>query len=471
MAFQADFFVLTKKRNSTMQPSGTGQYSLSVTLNDADTSLLSPSLRLRIPSDGILQCNYVHIIKFSRYYWIDDWTYNADGTWTANCSIDVLASWRNEIKSSSGYVDRAYIEGYVDTSIIDTLYPAKTSYVVRKTTIPTGFNPAPSGGTFLISVLSSQNPSVGPLAYYYMNSYQFGVLVANMLSVSNTTWSDIDTIDADVVKAIVNPMQYITRVMWLPFQHTVTMEDAIRLGGWDTGAYGHKTTDIMFRFRSQSAVSVPQPTGFKPYPPYSKYTFVSPVFGTFELDGTVLASNPSVNWEINVNAISGSATLVVTTPITTGGTTTNYELFRASTQLGVEIPMAQISTNYSGIAHGAASAINGAINAITNPVGAVAGIASGVLDAVTASMSPNVQSSGSLTGGFNIDVQSMWVESIHYATVLAAPTAFGYPVKSYVPLSGYSGYVKMVQTDFAAACTSTEKDAIIAYLESGVYLE
>lgn len=471
MAFQADFFTLTKKRNSTLVPSGTGSFSLSVTLNDGNTSLLSPSIRVVIPSDAILQCNYCHITKFNRYYYIDDWIYNADGTWTANCSVDELASWRTAIKASSGYVDRAYTEGYVDGDIIDTLYPAKTSYVVRKTTMTTGFNPAPSGGTFLIAVLSSVNPSVGPLSYYYMDSFQFGVLVSSMLSVSNPSWSSITTVDSDVLKAIINPMQYITRVMWLPFVHSVQMADAIKLGGWDTGASGHKTTDIMFRFRSQSAVSIPQPTGFKAYPPYSKYTFVSPVFGTFELDGTIIAKNPSINWEINVNAITGSATLVVTTPVTAAGSTTNYELFRSSTQLGVEIPMAQISTNYSGIARGAASAVNSAINAVTNPVGAVAGIASGVLDAVTASMAPNVQSSGSINGGFNIDAQEMWVESIHYSTVLPAPTEFGYPIKAYLSLSNYSGYVKLVHSDFSGACTSTEKDAIIGYLEGGAFLE
>lgn len=471
MAFQADFFTLTKKRNSTLQPAGTGSFSLSVTLNDASSSLLYPSIRLRIPSDAILQCNYVHITKFSRYYYIDDWSYNADGTWTASCSVDALASWRTAIKGSSGYVDRAYTTGYTDTGIIDTFYPARDNFVVRKTTITTGLNAVPSGGTFLISVLSKSSPTIGPVAYYYVNTAQMQTLVSNMLSTINSSWSSVDTLTSDVLKSFINPMQYITKVMWLPFSHSVSMTDGIYLGGWDTGASGHKTSDIMFSFRSQTAVSIPQPTGYNAYPPYSRYTFVSPVFGTFELDGTILAKNPSIHWEIDVNALSGSATLIVTTPVTVGSDTTRYELFRSSVQLGVEIPLSQISTNYAGIAKGVGSAISNVPGLFVNPTGAVAGIASGVMDAVSAALSPSVQSSGALTGGFNVDVNSMWIESIHYATVLPSPSAFGYPIKAYVPLSGYSGYVKLVQSDFSGACTATEKDTIINYLLEGVYLE
>lgn len=471
MAFQADFFTLTKKRNSTLQPAGTGSFSLSVTLNDTSSSLLYPAIRLRIPSDAILQCNYVHITKFSRYYYIDDWTYNADGTWTASCSVDVLASWRTAIKGSSGYVDRAYTDGYTDTGIMDIFYPARDNFVVRKTTITTGLNAVPSGGTFLISVLSKSSPTIGPLAYYYINTAQMQTLVSNMLSTIDSSWSSVDTLSSDVLKSFINPMQYITRVMWLPFAHSVTMDEKIYLGGWDTGAYGHKTSDVMFSFRSSAAVSIPQPTGYNAYPPYSRYTLVSPVFGTFELDGTIIAKNPSIHWEIDVNALSGSATLIITTPVTAGASTTRYELFRASVQLGVEIPLMQTSTNYAGIAKGIGSAVTSLMGITSNPAGALAGAASGVLDAVVEALSPSVQSSGALTGGFNVDVNSMSIESIHYATILQSPSTFGYPIKAYVPLSGYSGYVKLVRSDFSAACTAAEKDTIINYLLEGVYLE
>ena len=133
--------------------------------------------------------------------------------------------------------------------------------------------------------------------------------------------------------------------------------------------------------------------------------------------------------------------------------------------------MAQISTNYSGIVKGAGSVLGSVANVFTNPAGAFAGIAGGIMDAVTASLSPNVQSGGAVAGGFNIDVMSMYVESIHYSTVLESPTTYGYPIKAYEPLTGYSGYVILAYSDFNASCTSTEKDQIINYLESGVFLE
>lgn len=478
MAFQADFFVLTKKRNSTLQPSGTGQYSLSVTLNDADTSLLSPSLRLRIPSDGILLCNYVHIIKFRRYYWIDDWTYNADGTWTANCSIDVLASWKSNIISSPGYIGRAETASIQNAYALDTFYPSTNLHTTHRQTIDTGMSGSPTtGSTFVIGVISKDNPNLGAVSYYAIQRDQLGTLMSNMMATAGgtvTDWSNVNAITGDVLKTIVNPIQYIVSCKWFPFTiPNLIYNTAINLGGWSTGATGAKIGSMQRLLEGD--VTVASLPNFPEYPPYARYTFISPIFGSFELDGTILATNKRLHWRIDANIATGGAVLSVTSLREVGQDRYHYELFRSASMLAVDIPLTQLGTNYVGLAKTAIGTVAGAADWsswITSPGSQVANIANGLIDAATMAISPSVQSTGGSINGFIFDVGMMYVQQVRYATVSQSDETFGKPVKRYLSnLTNITGFVQYDVSLFNAACTSTEKDQVISMLEGGVYIE
>lgn len=477
MAFQADFFILTKKRNSTLQPSGTGHYSLSVTLNDSDTSLLSPSLRLCIPSDGILQCNYVHIIKFSRYYYIDDWTYNADGTWTANCSVDVLASWKTQIISSPGYVGRAENASIQNQYALDTYYPATNMHTTHRQTIDTGMSGTPLLGTFVIGVMSKDDPNLGAISYYAIQRDQLATMMSSMMATAGSTvqdWQNTDSITGDVLKTIVNPIQYITSCKWFPFSiPNLSYNTAINLGGWATGATGAKIGSMQRALYGDLTIS--SLPGFLDYPPYARYTFISPVFGTFDLDPTIIAQNKNITWTIDTNLATGGSVLTVKSYRTSGESRYLYELFRTSAMLAVDIPLTQLGTNYVGMAKTAISTVAGAAdwqNWITSPGSQVANIANGLIDAATMALSPSVQSTGGSINGFVFDVGMMYVQQVRYATVSQSDVTFGKPVKHYLSsLEGITGFVQYDVSLFNAACTSTEKDQVISMLEGGVYIE
>ena len=477
MAFQADFFQLQKKRNSTLQPSGTGLYSLSVTLNDADTSLLSPSLRLRIPSGAILQCNYVHIIKFNRYYWIDDWSYNADGTWTALCSIDVLASWKSAIISSPGYIGRAESASIQNADALDTFYPATNLHTTHRQTIDTGMSGTPLLGTFVLGVMSKDSPNLGAVSYYAVQRDQLGTLMSNMMATAGgtvTDWSNVDAITGDVLKTIVNPIQYIVSCKWFPFSiPNLSYNTAISLGGWATGATGAKIGSMQRLLEGDvTVVTLPN---FLEYPPYARYTFISPIFGSFELDGTILAKNKRLHWRIDANIATGGAVLSVTSLREVGEDRYHYELFRSAAMLAVDIPLTQLGTNYVGLAKNAIGTVAGAAdwtNWITSPGSQVANIANGLIDAATMAISPSVQSTGGSINGFIFDVGTMYIQQVRYATVSQSDVTFGKPVKRYLSnLTGISGFVQYDVSLFTAACTSTEKDQVISMLEGGVYIE
>ena len=162
MAIQATLYSMTKDRNSTAIPSG-GGWTMDIRLKDG-CSIIAPGVIFDFGLQGNPQeYNYLHIPDFGRYYWINDWTYDR-GLWIAGCTVDALASWRDEIGASSQYIARA--AAAFDGAISDSLYPSKTGPQI----VNTELQPSPgssywtsniNSGTFLV-LLAMLPPSWGP---------------------------------------------------------------------------------------------------------------------------------------------------------------------------------------------------------------------------------------------------------------------------------------------------------------------
>lgn len=61
-----------------------------------DSSVMNPVLKLQT-SSGVLNANYIWLEDFHRYYFINDWTVS-HGYITINCHVDVLMTYKTEIK-------------------------------------------------------------------------------------------------------------------------------------------------------------------------------------------------------------------------------------------------------------------------------------------------------------------------------------------------------------------------------------
>ena len=110
MSFNVLFGTVYKRHNSTFRgASGSHWLSLACTLKE-ECSINSPSLLVDIAGTQLAAngntLNHCYIAYFDRYYFIDNWTYER-GRWRADCSIDVLATWRDTIGNSSQYILRS----------------------------------------------------------------------------------------------------------------------------------------------------------------------------------------------------------------------------------------------------------------------------------------------------------------------------------------------------------------------------
>lgn len=69
-------------------------------------SLLDPVIELAGIDEYIDRINYIYIVEFGRYYYINSISSIRNGLWALNCHIDVLMSWKDQIKKLTAIVRR-----------------------------------------------------------------------------------------------------------------------------------------------------------------------------------------------------------------------------------------------------------------------------------------------------------------------------------------------------------------------------
>lgn len=110
----------TKRRNSTKRPSK--GILVNVNLKEG-CSHYNPSFILTTNPT-----NYSYLSWGTWYYYISDIVNTRNGVWTISCEIDVLATWKDDIKSTSAYV--LYSSSNYNTDLIDSrLSSAKNAII------------------------------------------------------------------------------------------------------------------------------------------------------------------------------------------------------------------------------------------------------------------------------------------------------------------------------------------------------
>ena len=430
---EASFVKFSKRPNSTKFPAPPFLGTVPVDINDGLTTITAPNIRVKNTRNGaLLEANYVYIAHFKRYYYINDWRYNSDGTWTASCSVDVLSSWRPQIKSSGGYCNRAYSltsnngspVPYHDETLVDDVYPARADFVeITSGLSSTPFRYEYDYGSFIMGVISTPRstlvpegtgtPTVGAVTYYWVAGSQMKNLVNRMTATSTSEWDDVNFIQGDIwssysniMKTAYNPLQYVVSCKWFPFQvpnAVLTDEEPIWLGGWNSHAVGNRLTQtwmnipntagttptpLYFNVVDVDEIYVPGQTydkeDFPPVSPYAAYSIVTP-WGTFDVDSghmaVLMRAGSAVNRRIEltftVDLISGNATMIARCKIDGMPVLTpswNPELFRREIYLALDIPITQIVYDTLSDIETGVSLATRALNDI--PAGVISGIKS-----------------------------------------------------------------------------------------------
>ena len=526
----ATLYKVSKKENSTYVPTANNSpLGLQIMINDGDSSILSPSIRITPPANTrVIDYNYLYIPDFGRYYYVNNWVWNADGTWTGFCSVDVLSTWKDRIIASPGYVGRAE-SPHVDPYIQDRFYISRNTPVTIRDNADTGFRAAPNLGTFLIGVSSAKdattgtgNGNLGGVAYYMLTSIEYQSLSQSLLGIYDSSGNQLATpawkiregssFKADAWQSLNNPIQYVISSKFYPtllFDPTGVREQIV-MGGWAAGGLGgHKLVRLYdetpwksIPISNVNQVGQYDPEDFPTYAPYANYILQTP-WGEYTLDPNIMSiilmrETPTLYWKLVYNFSNGTATLVVadsaaqTFPESVARSTT-HELIRTEIKVATDVALqatykddlftfhqvGNAMKGFFGIGSGIMSSIGGAMG------GSIGSIGSGVEKTMTSAIDTTNSIIDAVAGAektaqgttfteCNVTpvITQISVQQTRYSTVGRSPSMFGKPYKRPVSnLNGYTGFVQLDYSQFTAECTEIERSNVIKYLLGGVYIE
>ena len=463
--FTVNLYEMNKRENSTQRPSGNG-YVINCEAHEP-IDLMSPTFLINLSAP--FDYNYLYISIWDRYYWIDNWTYNK-GLWEAACSIDPLASWRNDIGNMTEYVLRSSDE--FDGGIVDTTYPltGEVDIVQNFATWSVEANPS---GCYVIGVVGAQ----GLTEYYWINDYEIDDFGAAMFG--NTLWTNIVADDPGVqqggvpsfMKAQFNPLQYVVSCMWFPFAlpHAGS-KSHVYFGYFDSGWGAYKLTRDSFNLFSDNIRLNEHPQAdargyYLDLAPYSRLRLSALPWGEIDLDTTkFFGVNSVIYLEAWVDPVTGSTKLYV---MNGAGDT----LITLVGQIGVPEQLSQVLKDNLATVTGGLSALAGAASAMAgNVMGGLATVASGIGNAISAQY-PDVSTTGTNGARIAVAPTNIYVTQTFQHIVEEDRQNHGRPLCQRRRLNTLPGYLMVSDPDVEIPATKAEIQKIKEYMVNGFFYE
>lgn len=427
----------TKRRNSTKRPSK--GILVNVNLKEG-CSHYNPSFILTTNPT-----NYSYLSWGTWYYYITDIVNTRNGVWTISCEIDVLASWKDDIKSTSAFV--LYSSSSYDIGIPDTRLSTKPNYIVKTNvvTYPIVGNPL-----YVVTYIGEDGASMKGITENSLTKLQ------SALSTNAFAELFVDSSKA-VSKMLSNTAQAITGCTYVPCCSTRGRPMNIVLaGGYNTGASGTLVNRHDFAITS---ISIPwnfSSGDFRNRSQYTSLLLLLPCYGYLQLNTDNYIGDSSITIDVFQDSATGTIAY-------------KGKDFYCVANMGCNV---QISTTTQGnLASGISSMASVGLQAFTNPIGAIGSL----FNTVTSSMATNVGSVGSygntiaMDSTLNIEIVVMSHDTNVEPSSMA--TNYGRPCNKVLSLSGLSGYVQTTNANVVTWAPKQYKDEIDSLLNGGVYLE
>ena len=215
MAYTINLYNFTKKVNSTKQPSGTGTPINNVLLKSG-TSIQNPIFTIN-GNNFSSMCNFNYLKFEANYYFIDDIKSVNNATVEITASLDVLATYKDDIGNYECVISRCNNASYYNLYDIDNIYQP-TNYIIAnfEESVNTNFSyNTASGGSVTMSYYGKEGA-------FAVNTSQVSTLISNLFD-NSTFW---DT----VASTLFQPSNYIANMIKLPFSFDSYGSASIQLG-------------------------------------------------------------------------------------------------------------------------------------------------------------------------------------------------------------------------------------------------
>lgn len=462
------FYNHSKRSNSTKLP--TGGTEIACVLKD-DCSVTSPLLELK--TDGYPTYNYAYISDFARYYYVSDWAFNR-GIWSCTLNVDVLTSWRADIRATTAFVEYSssnYSMDYTDDRIMST---QEKEISVSET--PASLSPFSSIGCYILSVISTDaNGYNGACAVYAMTQSQLAEFSATI-----TANSFLDGIWEGIKNSFNNPFEAIVSCRWIPFSvdslSGTTKNIVITYA--DSGVQGKLLTS---NFKSLGvSMNLPRlgtTASFLDVSPFVSATLYLPFIGTVPLDVDAYYKSNTFSVDMKCDVVTGD--IVYTLGSSFSAFTSTY-----SGNCSTPIPLSNNAPDSVGMIASTSGVIGGIVSTVSgiatkNPKLIAQGLGASGIATVGSLKSAEVhtQTNGALSSRIgskiSLTIKIVVMRSKVLETVQGAGriTTIGLPCYQTLKLSTLYGYCQCSGASVSAAATDTELDTINNLVNSGIYLE
>lgn len=460
MSFAVNFYTFSKRDNSTKQPTGTGTQLNCELLQPS--SIFTPYLELNSVIANPSSLNYAYIATYGRYYWVTDWTYDK-GFWICRLEVDVLATYKTQIGSSTQYVVRA--ASAYNLTITDTKYPALSYSQLTNVSFDSLHTSFTNGGSFVIGISNGSSVESAGITYYAVREFVMRQLMEFLFG---GTWMDATDITTQLQKELINPMQYIDSIRWYPFDipnsTSISLgSDTIKFGFWDsqiTAPVIDAADSIIPFAQSITIPSHPQASRgtYLNGSPYTRLLLDAYGFGQVPIDASIFAGSNTLTLGIAVDVISGVGKLMLY-----AGSSDPKMFYKQYAPIGVDMKISQAN---QGLISAPAQVMAGAASLA---YGNVLGFGAGVLSALE-SLMPQITSSGSVGSKAAYTNAPVLIIS-RYSLPAEDITNLGRPLCSAIQINTLSGYIQCENVELEIAATYNELTQIRSHLESGFFYE
>ena len=465
---------VSKRKNSTFRPAF--QTPVNVLLKEGTTDT-APQFLLN--ADQAPDANYA--IWGSWYYFIENIVYERNNLYRIICSLDVLATYKNQIAATTAFV--AYDDS-ANTELVDNRLSLKTT----KTVSNSGrvyFDTLGSGACIIVT-LTGKNTAA---------AYAMDVSTASSLLDSITNWLDqanvlpippvqtfpdvmsaIQVLCENLVKvgrqliATGRAPQSIQSAVAVPYPvgEVFGSSHRVYLGDYDTGISA-KRVMLTASISDEAAVSIPwQATDWRRNAPYHEIYLYLPYVGVVQLSPSDLIGVNEIWVQSQTHCISGDTIIRVNA----GGDVLMQYSVKLATPYAIGssnvTPMQGAMTILSAVGGAAAVAGSGGAAAIAAGSGAIAGIMN--------NLQPTLSTVGGAVGGASILSTLAFAQIItifHDTNVEPSSVsgAIGTPTMAAKSLGSVSGYCECRCASVSAPAERAVLDQINAYLNSGFFME
>lgn len=482
----------SKALNSTKRATDFANYDCVL---KSGTSVTNPVITLSvadnvIPSIATAKCAY--IAAFGRYYFIHNVVVRNDGLLDVHLSVDVLATYKTNILSSSQYISRCSVGGS------KFLYDETWTHAENTFTMGEQDFSIPlfsSTGSYVLQTIGSgANGAAGSNSAYAVSASTLNNMLSSLFN------SDFygDGIVDDNVKTYFNPFQYITSCRWFPMDLTSMGTSTPIKFGWWTSPYSGAALSGNSINRVVDIV-MPAALNWTAYSPdWTRYNLVIPGIGGCEIDP--IYSGKILSLSIYVDILTGQATAHLYN---------DGALVQALTgQWGIDIQIAQLSSDTSnlgstiigsivGVKMGGeeAPSVAGWIQDKFENAGYTQGeynqfiakeasilntfipfVGGKIAKSAKNAMSPSLSLLGAVGNmsymrNFGGIVRLTWKQYDVWVNSNGTSDSVGLPVRRYMEMKDVSGYCICENVKLDISGTDSEYQALKIYMEGGFFVE